>query len=66
MRGGQGAVRDKGCTYWVYGWLDFIGNDELDSWRLERILWIESDHEVKDFILEVFINAVSDKWGERV
>jgi hypothetical protein len=62
---GQGRVGgggDKRCTYWVYGWLDLIGNDELDSRRLERILWIESDHEMKDFILEIFINAVSDKW----
>jgi len=35
----------------VYGWLHLVGNDELDSWRLERILWIEPDHEMKDFIL---------------
>jgi hypothetical protein len=54
---------DKGCTYRVYGRLDLIRNDELDSRRLEWILWIEPDHEMKDFILEIFVNAVSDKWG---
>jgi hypothetical protein len=40
------------CTYRVYGWFHLVGNDELDGWRLERILWIEPDHEMKDFILE--------------
>jgi hypothetical protein len=39
----------------MHGWLDLIGNDELDSRRLERILWIEPDHEMKDFVLEEYL-----------
>jgi hypothetical protein len=37
----------------VYGWLDLIRDDKLYGRRLERILRIEPDHEVKDFILEI-------------
>jgi hypothetical protein len=48
-RAGRGGNR---CTYRVYGWFHLVGNDELNSWRLERILWIEPDHEMKDFILK--------------
>ena len=39
-------------TYRVHGRLDLIGNDELDSGGLERVLWVEPDHEMKDLILE--------------
>jgi hypothetical protein len=39
-------------TYWVHGWLDLIGNDELDGGGFERVLWIEPNHEVKNLILE--------------
>lgn len=43
-------------TYWMYGWLHLIGNNELDGRRLERVLWIEPDHELKDLILnEVYL-----------
>ena len=42
----------QGETYWVYRRLYFIGNDELDGWGLEGILWIEPDHEMKDLILD--------------
>ena len=34
-------------------WFDFIGNDELDGGRLERVLRIEPDHEMKYFILDI-------------
>ena len=43
---------NQGETYWVYRRLYFIGNDELDGWGLEGILWIEPDHEMKDLILD--------------
>jgi hypothetical protein len=36
----------------VHGRLDLIGNDKLDGGRFKRILRIEPDHEVKDFVLE--------------
>ena len=46
VRGSQGE------TYWVYRRLYLIGNNELDGWRLEGILWIKPDHKMKDLILE--------------
>ena len=56
---GWHSARDKSrATVWTYrmhGRLDLIGNDELDSRRLERILWIEPDHEMKDFVLEEYL-----------
>lgn len=55
----NGAKNPRGETYWVHGWLDLIGNDELDGGRFERILRIEPDHEVKDFVLEI-TGAISD------
>lgn len=36
----------------MYGWLDLVGNDELDGRGFERVLWIEPNHEVKNLILE--------------
>jgi hypothetical protein len=39
-------------TYWVYGRLDLIRNDELDGGGFKRVLWIEPNHEVKNLILE--------------
>ena len=43
----------------MHGWLDLIGNDKLDGGRFKRILRIEPDHEVEDFILEI-TGAISD------
>jgi len=50
----------------VYGWLDLIRNDKLYGRRLERILRIEPDHEVKDFILEIadVVSATQGKGEE--
>jgi len=57
-QGGGPIITENGSAYMavgidmgMHGWLDHIGNDELHSRRLERILWIEPDHEMKDFIL---------------
>ena len=55
----NGAKNPRDETYWVHGRLDLIGNDKLDGGRFERILRIEPDHEVKDFVLET-TGAISD------
>jgi hypothetical protein len=47
----------------VHGWLDLIRNDKLDGGRFERVLRIEPDHEVKDFILEI-TDAISEMQGK--
>lgn len=49
----------------MYGWLHLVGNDKLDSGRLERVLWIEPDHEVKGLILKKKSrNPISDVEGK--
>lgn len=57
-QGGGPIIAEYGSAYvavrvdvWVHGWLDLIGNDKLDGGRFERILRIEPDHEVKDFVV---------------
>ena len=54
----------------MHGWLDLIGNDKLDGGRFKRILRIEPDHEVEDFILEITgaiyqTRRIGKGWGRR-
>jgi hypothetical protein len=49
----------------VHGRLDLIRNDKLDGGRFKRILRIEPDHEVKDFVLEIKITDAIGNTGER-
>ena len=50
----------------MYRRLYLIRNNELDGRRLEWVLWIEPDHEMKDLILdEAFQIKKSGEYGSR-